>query len=1184
MAEIKYDLDQNYREMIGKLAGGSSLVRLEGLQGSARSLLAARIFRDLGKTIVLIASSEKEAREFARDLVLFLGEKEVGLYPSGELLTLEMFAKDRAAEIARLEVLFRLLAGESLVVVISAQGLLQKTIPKGVYTEQVGMFSKGCFLDREELVSQLVSGGYERVSLVEGKGQFALRGNIIDIFPLSYDRPRRIELCGDEVDSVRSFDPVSQRSTGEVDELYVTPAVEAVLTRERRISAAENVRRQAEELGLPGQVKTRFVEAVRDEQPGPMNPLYLPLIYGEISSGGGLGDRENSRFSAGCIFDYLPWDAALILLEPPLIERGIEALFNDLDRLIFKSASDGGFYLNRLSFWPQKEEVKERVRRYQRLAIEGLPGSTKDPLEGTGGETFTFTTEILTGIKTALTDRTRQEGLLAPLAGRIRAWIKEGFQVAFFTSGPEEGQRIAHLFKMYDLPPAEAGGPFLDELAASPRGRLILREGHLAEGFQMNGLKLVVLTEEGIFGKKAHRLPAKPAREGAFLASFGELKEGDFVVHTDCGIGLYQGLRRLSVADLANDYLLIEYLGGDKLYIPVDRIAVIQRYLGPDGFRPRLDKLGGTSWESTKEKVKASIREVAEELVALYATREVTERQPFSPVDAFYEEFCSSFEYEETADQARAIADIIVDMDRPKPMDRLICGDAGFGKTEVALRAAFRAIADGKQVAILTPTTILAEQHYQTFLRRFKDFPVCIGALNRFKAKGEIKDILAGLDKGMMDVVIGTHRLLQKDVKFKNLGLLIIDEEHRFGVTDKEKLKKMRNLVDVLSISATPIPRTLHLSLVGIRDLSIISTPPAERIPIKTYVLEFGEELIRDAIRREMERGGQVFFVHDRINSIYSLARLIQRLSPEARPAIVHGRMPPKEIEEVMGRFVRGECDVLICTSIIASGIDIPAANTIIVNRADRFGLAQLYQIRGRVGRAKEEALAYLLVPKGAMLSARARKRLQAIETLSEAGSGFRIAGNDLELRGGGNILGTSQSGHIQAIGYELYVELMEKTIAEIKGEAAPEQKLDPEITLGIPAYLPEEYLAAPQRRLTTYKRISLAGGEEDLAAIREELRDCLGPLPREADNLFAVMEIKIALKGIKGKKMGYDGRNFSLSFDEQGKPDPEKIVAFCRGRRNVRLTPDGRLAIAAPQLKGAVILKEAREIVRALS
>jgi transcription-repair coupling factor (superfamily II helicase) len=789
------------------------------------------------------------------------------------------------------------------------------------------------------------------------------------------------------------------------------------------------------------------------------------------------------------------------------------------------------------------------------------------------------------GLRPSVPSGLEEAGKLAPLVEKIKAWLKDGYCLTFVCGGGEEVRRTTHLFAQYQLfiqPPALS---FFEEMERrTPPGRLLIREGRISGSFEYPGMKLIVIGDEDIFGKKTLRRKWRPVREGFFLKSFGELKEGDFVVHTEHGIGLYRGLQKLAIAGIENDFLLLEYLDGDKLYLPVDRLDQIQRYLGPDERPPKVDKLGGVSWEAVKEKVKKSIREVAEELVAVYAAREVMERSAFLPPDRLYEEFSASFEFEETPDQARAIEDIHLDMNDAKPMDRLICGDAGFGKTEVALRASFRAVMDGRQAAVLVPTTILAEQHYQTFSRRLKDYPVRVEALNRFKTKAEQLKIIEDLRKGRVDIVIGTHRLLQKDVGFKDLGLVIIDEEQRFGVSHKEKLKKLRTLVDVLTLTATPIPRTLHLSLVGIRDLSIINTPPADRQAIKTHVLEFNDDVIREAIREELKRDGQVFFLHDRVKSIYSMARFVEKLVPEAQVGVVHGQMKPKEIEDSMTRFVRGDTNCLVCTSIIGSGLDIPTANTIIINRADRFGLGQLYQIRGRVGRSKEEAAAYLLVPRGAMLSRNAMRRLQAIMEFSEPGSGFRIASNDLDIRGGGNLLGTSQSGHVSAVGYELYTELMEKTIRELKGEPVPEDEIRPEINLGLTAFIPAGYMADEHQRLVTYKRMSMAVAEEELAEIREELTDLYGFVPPEAEHLFEVIRIKHLLKAIKGKKMGYDGKNLFIFFHEKSPVDPAKLIELSRKKlKGMRLTPDLKLYLPLPDLSGDAIIREARGLLLAL-
>ena len=843
------------------------------------------------------------------------------------------------------------------------------------------------------------------------------------------------------------------------------------------------------------------------------------------------------------------------------------------------------FYLDKESIYIDPSDTIATLTKFSRLNLEGLKlGASEDR----GTPVISFDTFRDSRQEKTSAGEIKEDTLLRQTVEKIRTWLSESQRIFFVCPSAEDLHRMQHMLLNYDLPvrllsPTDS----ILEIAAGLEEKtgLFLIGGKISASFVFPAMKLVFLSEEEIFVKKVPRRRLRPVREGYFLKSFGDLQEGDFVVHTDFGIGTYRGLKKITVGKIENDFLVIEYSDGDKLYIPVNSLEKIQRYIGPDGYVPKIDKMGGSSWETVKERVQKSVREVAEELVAIYAAREVMERDSFLPPDRIYEEFCSTFEFEETPDQLKAIEDIHLDMDETKPMDRLICGDAGFGKTEVALRAALRAVMDGKQVAVLVPTTILAEQHFQTFSRRLQDFPVRVEVLNRFRSAAEQKKIIEDVKTGRVDIVVGTHRLLQKDVEFNRLGLAIIDEEQRFGVTHKEKLKKMRTLVDVLTLSATPIPRTLHLSLVGIRDLSIINTPPEERQPIKTYVLEFDEETIKVAIEKELARRGQVFFVHDRVRSIYSISQFLSRLVPEARIQVVHGQMKSVEIEKAMGKFIRQECDVLVCTTIVGSGLDVPTANTIIINRADRFGLAQLYQIRGRVGRSNQEAYAYLLLPKGAMLSREAIKRLQVIKEFSEPGSGFRIAYNDMEIRGGGNLLGVSQSGHVSAVGYELYTELMEKTIREIKGEKPVEEEALPEIQLGISAFIPEEYVQDVHQRLVLYKRLSLTDNAEDLERIGDELKDCYGPLPQNVKNLLGVINIRNLLKPVKGRKMGYDGKNLYIFFRQDSPIDPAKIIALYRKKtRELRFTPDYQLFVSAPGLNETEVLEQALLLLKMLA
>lgn len=1172
--------DPVFAGALDALAGGGRISMLNGLRGPAKALFLSILFRQAGKTIVVISPSEKDALSLHHDLSFYLGEDSVAFYPPWDVLSTDLMAFQREAEMQRMDLLCRLWSSETLVIVMPLKAALQKIIPKHAFDEYVRQISVGDFIDREAFAAKLLGGGYNRTVLVEQRGDFSIRGNIVDLFVPTMDKPLRLELMGDELESIREFSPASQRSTKELAEFTLFPVREVILTPSRKSLAVLNIRRRANELGLSRSVKDSLSEMLEDERVSSINPLFLSLFYNTEGAGGEDEMPVGSGSGAlGDFFDYLGQELLIALEDEFSLRQAAETIDSQLERFLFRAESEGRFYPEKAAVSLTWEQMRERIMNFRQAIFEELHIGVE---EDERAPHFQFLVEADFVARPPSGLRSHEEGYLAPLAGQIKSWLAEGRLVIFLCAGAEELHRMEGLFSLYGLPVHFSDKPFLDEIfEPGLAGKLIIMEGRVTGSFHLPALRLTVVSEEEIFGKKITRRRPPAGREGYFLKSFGELKEGDFVVHTDHGIGRYLGLQKLSVADIDNDFLLIEYSDNDKLYIPVDRLDLIQRYIGPDEYTPKIDKLGGPSWETAKERVKKSVREIAEELVSIYAAREVMEGHSFAVPERAYDEFSSTFEFEETPDQARAIEDINEDMDSAKPMDRLICGDAGFGKTEVALRAAFRAAMDAKQVAVLVPTTILAEQHFKTFAERLKDYPVRVEVLNRFKTKAEQKEILDGIRRGMVDIVVGTHRLLQKDVEFKDLGLVIIDEEQRFGVTHKEKLKKLRTLVDVMTLSATPIPRTLHLSLIGLRDLSIINTPPENRLPIKTYVLEFDEATIKDAINQELARGGQVFFLHDRVRSIYAVARFVNRLVPEAKVGVAHGQMKARDLEETMAKFIKGEFNVLVCTTIIGSGLDIPTANTIIINRADRFGLAQLYQIRGRVGRSKEEGFAYLLVPKGVMLSRDARKRLQVIMDFTEPGSGFRISSNDLEIRGAGNLLGASQSGHVSAVGYELYTELMEKTIRELKGEDVSQEVVNPEIHLGLPAFIPQEFMADEQSRLLTYKRLSLADSDEDIFEIKDEIMDRFGFMPREMENLLETVSIRNLLKLVKGRKMEYDGRNMMIQFYPDPPLDAEKILKLAKTKqKGLKLTPDLKLFVPMHDLKGGDVIVRARDLI----
>nr|WP_279384247.1 transcription-repair coupling factor [Geotalea toluenoxydans] len=774
------------------------------------------------------------------------------------------------------------------------------------------------------------------------------------------------------------------------------------------------------------------------------------------------------------------------------------------------------------------------------------------------------------------------EGVLKPLVEKLLARQAEQKHVLMVCHQRNQAQRLYEMLSHYNLPLALSERDFPGELGRSD-SQLRIMVGDISRGFQLDEDQLAVIAEEEIFGVRIKRRGVSEARRKQLLTSLAELKPGDYMVHIDFGVGIYRGLQHLTFSGMEGDFLLLEYAGADKLYLPVDRINLVQRYVGAEGVEPHVDKLGGAGWEKTKAKARAAIQEMAGELLKIYAARQVEEGHAFSPPDELYQEFEAAFAYEETPDQQAAIEDVLLDMESKKPMDRLICGDVGYGKTEVALRGAFKAVMDGKQVAVLVPTTILAQQHMETFSARLKSYPVKVEMLSRFRTPKEQKEIIEGVKNGTVDVVIGTHRLLQKDIVFKDLGLLIIDEEQRFGVTHKERLKKYRAVVDIMTLTATPIPRTLYMSLMGIRDLSIIDTPPVDRLAIKTFVARTSDDLIREAVLRELRRGGQIFFVHNRVQTIGAMAEHLQRIVPEAKIAVGHGQMEEKELERVMLSFMHGESNLLLCTTIIESGLDIPTANTLIVNRADTFGLSQLYQLRGRVGRSKQRAYAYLLIPGEGAISADARERLKIIQELTELGAGFRIATHDLEIRGTGDLLGARQSGDIAAVGFELYTELLEEAIRQLKGEELAE-RVEPEIKLRIPAFIPEDYVREPNQRLIIYKRLTQATSEEDVAEIMGELVDRFGKLPLAALYLVEVMKLRVALKAMLVKEIEFDGKKLVLSFHQKTPVSPDTIIGLIRQQpKKYQFTPDFRLCAELADTSFDGVLKEAGNLLKTL-
>ena len=1185
--------DPVFKAFFEKIDLGASEVTVSGLHGSAKSLLLSIVFRVSHRPLLVVSPELEDAKRLCRDLSQFLAASQIILFPPWDILSSDFFSSQREIELRRMKALHKLYQGEPLIYVMPLAAFLQKVAPRKSIEDCTRAIAIGDRLDRDEFAAGLEAGGYRRSAIAEEEGDYAIRGHVIDIYPPTLSGPVRLIFDGDEIESIKLFDAESQRTLprGELVDFVLPPARELILTDASRNRALKNMRDRVNDLGLPRSVKDHLAEIIGNGLGASINPLFLPLFYDSVRAGD-CSDEPGSSGPHGLedLHSIVPRNAIFVLEDDSAVSLADERLESEIDHLLDKARSEGRFHPDKASlFVEDRQDLINRCSHLTRIRLQDLEILSTCGHEQASGfgpeqpsDVICFQTETHIGLKRDLAVG-KEESVLAPLAAKMRLWIEQGNLITFQCAGDEELNRISHLLEKYNLPIRRTSETILPELEQhNSRGELILRDGKISAGFHFPALKFIMVSDEEIFGKKARRRKTKFASEGYFLRSFGELVEGDPVVHTEHGVGIYRGLKKLEIGGIENDFLWLEYLEGDKLFIPVDRLDQIQRYIGSDGQGTRIDKLGGNAWETAKRKARRSAEEIAHELVAIYAAREVMERDAFHAVDDYYEEFASTFEFEETPDQAKAIEEINDDMDDTKPMDRLICGDAGFGKTEIAIRAAFRAVMDGKQAAVLVPTTILAEQHNQTFRRRLEGYPIRIETLNRFKTRKEQAAIAEDITKGQIDIVIGTHRILQSDIAFKKLGLVIVDEEQRFGVNHKEKLKKLRTMVDVLTLSATPIPRTLELSLVGIRDLSIINTPPVDRQAIKTHVLEFDRDFIRDAIRRELSRGGQVFFLHDRVHSIHSMEKLVREIVPEARTVVAHGRMKPRELEEVMVKFIRKDHDVLISTTIIGSGIDIPSANTIIINRADRFGLSQLYQLRGRVGRSREAAFAYLIIPRGAVLAPDARKRLQVIKEFTEPGSGFRIAAQDLELRGAGNLLGASQSGHIAAVGYELYIQLLESTIRELKGEKpSAADEIRPEIHLGVPAFIPETFIPDMNRRLTLYKRISLAETEVDLADIRTEMEDTCGFVAPETENLLQVIDIRNRLKAVLAKKLDYDGKDILISFHGESVVDPSKIVKMTQKKsRKARFTPDLKLRIPAPGLTGTTIISEVKAVI----
>ncbi|WP_300277886.1 transcription-repair coupling factor [Peptacetobacter sp.] len=1090
MGDVFFNPLQNSKEYIKlkerlNLEGRCLLVN--GLNQSQKSHLSSSLFKDLSRQIVFIASTEYEARKIYEDLKFYVKDK-VEMLTSDEIRFYYLDAKDRKQEANRIKTLLKLAKKEKLILVTTADAVLRKYLPKEILLKNTFKYKVGDIIDIDSFTEMLVSLGYERVSKVEGFGQFSVRGGIIDVFSLEYKNPVRIELFDDEIDSIRTFDVFSQKSIDKMKSFILTPSREFIYPKEL----------------------DKTVERMKKDRPS-VSSDDIEAVIEKVSMGEYFDGVENyiDYFypeDEKSLFSYLNKDALIFI--------------NDISRM--KERCD--------NFSEEfKDSYKMNLERGTALKSQGKLVYNYIDLEYYMGNRNIIINSLLPkavkgfNIKEIMNFDSREipsfNGKIDILVDELERLKYSGHKIILATNSLERSKKLKESLTEHNIEASIIKKRDV-EIKSS---QLFIIEAPISEGFQYRDIKFTVITDKEMIGVQRSGLKQKRKKKknenAQKIDSFLDLNVGDYVVHENSGIGRYTGIEQITVNNIKKDYMKIVYKDGDNLYVPIDQMDKVQKYIGADAEKVKLSRLGTQEWTKAKAKVRKEIEDMTEELIQLYAKREKVKGYKFSKDTVWQKEFEDKFPYQETDDQLKAIKDTKRDMESSRVMDRLICGDVGYGKTEVAIRATFKACMDGKQVAILVPTTILAQQHYNNFKERFEDYPIRVEVLSRFKTAKQQKQIIEDAKKGMVDVLIGTHRIISKDIELPKLGLVVIDEEQRFGVKHKESLKKVKNTVDVLTLSATPIPRTLHMSLSGIRDMTVIEEPPQERHPVVTYVTEARDSIIQDEVEKEISRGGQVFFVYNRVEGIESIADRVRKLVPDARVAVAHGRMSSKVLEDIIISFMQKEIDVLVCTTIIETGMDIANANTMIIYDADNMGLAQLYQLRGRVGRSTRQGYAFLMYERNKNLSEIAEKRLKVIKEFTEFGSGFKIAMRDLEIRGAGDVLGAQQHGHMAVIGYELYVKMLNEAIRKIKGEPEIEE-IDVEIDLAVDAYIPDRYIEDEMAKIEMYKKIASIDSKEDMYDIQEELEDRFSDIPKSTQSLLTIAYIKSLCKRLKIEKI----------------------------------------------------------------
>ncbi len=1090
-----------YTDIKDSLKKGTGSLLLTGCVDSQK-LHIVNGLSDGFKYKVIVTFSELKAKELYEDYKFY--DKNVRVYPAKDLIFYQADVHGNQLVTERIKCLRRVMENRPTTIITTFSALMAPQVPLSVMEENVIAISRGKEVDERQLAKKLVEMGYEKNYQVEAPGQFSIRGGIVDVFDLTEENPYRIELWGEEVDSIRSFDILSQRSIEKLESIHIYPATELILTQEQLQAGMKKIEKEAAtcEKTLREQFKTEEAARIHTQVKELKEQVFEFKALVNLESYIHYFFEETATF-----LDILQKRNCIVFVdEPARVREHAQAVEEEFKDSMMHRLEKGYVLPGQTTLLHAVDKVAAKMQKSNVISVAML--DMKNPIVK-ADKKFSVDARSMSSYNSSFEE----------LVKDLKRYKKSGYRVLLLSGSRTRAKRLADDLRQQELTAFYTENPDREILP----GEIMTFYGRVLKGFEYPMLKFVVIAESDIFGTEKKKKKKKKVYEGQKINDFSELKVGDYVVHENHGLGIYKGIEKVEVEKVVKDYLKIEYRDGGNLYILATGLDVIQKYASADAKRPKLNKLGTQEWNKTKTKVRGAVNEVAKDLVELYAVRQQKEGFRFGKDTVWQKEFEEMFPFEETDDQMSAIEATKKDMESSKIMDRLICGDVGYGKTEIAIRAAFKAIQEGKQVVFLVPTTILAQQHYNTFVQRMKEFPVRVDLLSRFRTASEQKKTIQDLKKGFVDIVIGTHRVLSKDVEFKDLGLLIIDEEQRFGVTHKEKIKKMKDDVDVLTLTATPIPRTLHMSLVGIRDMSVLEEAPNDRMPIQTYVMEYNEEMVREAVSRELARNGQVYYVYNRVNNIADVAARVQALVPEANVAFAHGQMKEQELERIMYDFINGEIDVLVSTTIIETGLDISNANTMIIHDSDNMGLSQLYQLRGRVGRSNRNAYAFLMYKRDKMLKEVAEKRLQAIREFTDLGSGFKIAMRDLEIRGAGNLLGQKQHGHMEAVGYDLYCKMLNEAVKSMKGITTIED-FTTTIDLDVDAYIPPTYIVNEVQKLDIYKRIAGIENDAESQDMKEELLDRFGEIPKSVDNLLRIALIrvkahKIYLSEVKGRR-----------------------------------------------------------------